>query len=683
MSKESTYGQKSVGSVHGLPIRANIVSFVPSTGEVYVQLPLQQSSRIVPVKLPAGWIGPRGQISAGYPEKGTTIFVVQGQGNEWVFSSYDQPDSISGYDGDGTKRVSPTNKFKPGRWITLVENNVSLYVDPKEGVVQGGSVQFTQADPSTGIWSSRFFQEMHFSDAHRSIQGPVFRDLRSNNSRDVSSSSLSGHLYNSSLTEIGLDPRTKTSISMSSRNPTLAESREMYYEFISSFEYTDDQTEERLYAGEDAPSTRPYQRKRSRTDTMSLSLDQPNFLAEFIIGTVVDIYGNILDINRNVLPSGIIDSLNLRKSEENSDIVFRKLREQLRKSIAYHFEINARKESVVQGGEIRDPGVFTPKYPNEVIDYSRDRSRFSFDVDKEGQFKMNVPASSEVGNISLLTRHENFSNLKGAEEEVDRGQFIRNITDNTDIKLEPFGKGVISLISNEETLKGYSAPVSRFDGERIKLGTAFHDISGVLELHKFTEPYKNNGGYADSLINKATPVEDVVSSEVIVAGPGANAGGRSGTISLDGMLSLNIGANTIDRQSLWLDTAGGIVGAIGRDRFNRSMSFTLDGDMLVQVGGATVADDSRFSSLNNEARDGVIDIRVWNSGSFHTIRVSPQGIDVHTPQRLNFVSEGEMRFKSVNANMYFDAESIYFYGGNKSNSRMVLRATEGASGRTI
>ena len=93
--------------------------------------------------------------------------------------------------------------------------------------------------------------------------------------------------------------------------------------------------------------------------------------------------------------------------------------------------------------------------------------------------------------------------------------------------------------------------------------------------------------------------------------------------------------------------------------------------------------DSHQLNLNNEARDGTIDIRVWNSGSFHTIRIDPQGIKIHTPQNIDIVSEGSMRFKSVNSNIYFDAEGVYFYTTDPSTGRLVLRATEGAAGRTV
>ena len=662
----------TIGAVPGIPVRGTIRSVNLQTGIALVSLTLSQSNTTYPVKIPAGWMGPRGQISAGYPERGTSIFMVLGQGNEWIFINYDQPDTNSLYEVNGLRTVSYLSKFKPGRWVTLIENDIGFIIDPKEGIIEGDSIQFTQSDPVNGIFSTRFLQQMHFTDAHREVTGKVLRDVDANRSRGLSDSALSGHGYNKTLKSIGLDPRTEPSISPSSiRNPALTESRAIYSEFINTFNYTNDKDEARIYGGEDVSGPLPYQRRKSRADTLSLSLDYPNYLIETVIGTVVDLYGNILDINKAILPNGIIDSLSLRKSEEDNDKVFLKLREQQRKSIAYHFELNARKPGLEDS---------LPDYTN-TDDYARSRSRLNVDIDKEGQFKINIPSSSETGNIPLLVRAENFSNIKGSENNENRGSFVRNATNNTDIFLESFGVGVVSLKSNEKSLKSFSAPTDRKTGEVIKLGTAFHDISNVLFLHKFDKPYEGTGGYKDSLLNKIEPVTDVISSEIIVSGDGANAGGRSGTLSLDGFLSLNIGANTVDRQSLWLDTAGGIVASIGRDRFDRSVSASLDGDMYIEIGGSAITKDSRFSNLNNSTmRDGVVDIRILNSGSFHTIRIDKEGIKIHTPQRIDIVSEGEMRFKSVNSNMYFDAENIYMYSSN--NPRLVLRANEGAP-RTI
>jgi hypothetical protein len=661
--------KSALGSQHGLPIRAIIDSVDIKSGIIYVTFPLFQSNRKFPVKLPAGWRGPKGEFSGGYPIRNTNIFVQLSQGNEWVFVNYDQPDNTNSYDPNGTRRISLANKIKEGRWVTLVENDINLIVDPKDGVIAGGSTQNVQLDQNRGIYSSRFLQELHFTDAHREITGPVRRDVGANSSRNLTSSSLSSHEYNSALKTIGLDPVATVSNFSQNRNPALAESRSLYYEFVNSFGYTYDELEDKIYAGEDELETQPFQRKKSRTDTVSLSHDTPNYLAETIFGTVVDIYGNILDINRNILPNGKVDSFSFTKSEDDKNIVFRKLKNQLRKSIAYHFELNSRKDklSLINYGDRQD--------------YAKDRSLFSFDVDKEGQFKMNVPASSEEGNIGLLTRYSNFSNLDGFREDTDRGRFLRN-SEGIDVEIESHGKGVVELTSSVDELQSFTSPIDRFDGNRIKLGTGFHEIDKILFLHKQERILAQTGGYPNSLINSVPAIEDVVSPSVTVFGENANAGGRSGTISLDGMINLSIGANTVDRQSMWLDCAGGIAAAIGRDKYQRSLAANFDGDVLIQIGGSTIADDSRFT-VNNAMRDGTLDIRIINSGSCHILRIGPEGITLHTPQRMDIVSEGDMRFKSVNGNMYLDAENIFMYAQRPQFSRLVLKVTEGTAGRSI
>lgn len=662
IQKQTNIG--NIGSVIGIPVRGVIKSVDIQNGIVYVNLPHTDTDIQYPVKWPAAWMGIHGEVALGYPEIGTNIFVTVSQGGEFVFLNYNQQKMTRSYSPSGKRRVDSSTKLGPGRWVTLVQNDISFIVDPNQGILEGDSLQFTQADPVHNMWSTKFNQLMGFSEAHRQTIGPIKRDDKSSSTRGEDGSSLYGHNYSAGLRHIGLDPFTNVSVSVGgNRNPGLTENRSMFYEFIDSFSYTSDIEEERLYAGEDVSSTKSYQRKSSITDTLSLSLDQPNYLLEIIIGTVVDIYGNILDLNRNILPNGLIDSLSFRKStEDNKNIVFKKLLEQLRKSVAYHFELNARKNN-----------FNLPDY-KDTTDYVRNRSRFQLDIDKEGQFKINVPCSSEVGNVPLLVRHENFSNLKGFEQgdsksqkSADRGQFLRNGTDKKDVFLEPYGKGCVTLKSNEDELNSYLSPTDRNNKDNIiQLGTAYHYINNVLFSHKFENIYGSDGGtggYPNSILNLIPPVSDIVSSEVIVAGNGANAGGRSGTFSLDGFLSLSIGANTVDRQSLWLDCAGGIVSAIGRDKYNRSVSASLDGDLFLEVGGPTINDDSRFPTVNynNTARDGIIDIRIWNSGSFHTIRVDNEGIKIHTPQRIDIVSEGEMRFKSVKNNITFDAENITFY----------------------
>ena len=154
-------------------------------------------------------------------------------------------------------------------------------------------------------------------------------------------------------------------------------------------------------------------------------------------------------------------------------------------------------------------------------------------------------------------------------------------------------------------------------------------------------------------LNSIPTYDTVVSPIITVSGDGANAGGRSGSINLDGMLELSLGANTIDRQSLWLDTAGGILANIGRDKNGISMGMSLDGDLIVQVGGNGVSSDSRFSTLNNSYRGGALDIRVMNEGFTVTIiRIDKNGVNVVSPSSINIVG----RDVQINASGTIDIE---------------------------
>src|SRR5690606_20039217 len=105
------------------------------------------------------------------------------------------------------------------------------------------------------------------------------------------------------------------------------------------------------------------------------------------------------------------------------------------------------------------------------------KSNFFIDIDKEGQFKINIPASSEIGNVSLNTRYENYSSiLSKTDPLVSPNQFVKN-TENIDIYLTDFsGKPSISLNSSGDILDGYQSPIDYKTEEPIKYGTAFHDI---------------------------------------------------------------------------------------------------------------------------------------------------------------------------------------------------------------
>src|SRR5690606_3327798 len=157
------------------------------------------------------------------------------------------------------------------------------------------------------------------------------------------------------------------------RNPSFNESRQIIYEFPDSFGFTDDISEKSVYDGEVILEDDSFVRRRdSRADALSLSLIEPNQLIESISGTVVDIYGNVVDLNRSILPNGLIDSLSFRNIELNASETFSKLREQTRKSIAYHWELNSRKADLP---DLNNLSFFV----DDTSDYARNRSKFFLD----------------------------------------------------------------------------------------------------------------------------------------------------------------------------------------------------------------------------------------------------------------------------------------------------------------
>jgi len=657
-----------IGSNLALVREATVKDYDLANGLVRIVIDLAKGdafSRVHDMPIPASWTGPSGEFAGGLPVVGAALRVAMTQGGAWAALAYTpntglvgnkESIAVSGF------RTNVMSALQPGRHLIQVKDNIRHIVDPRIGVVFGDPTQNVQADPKASILSNTFENNMAFTEANRAVIGPVFRDIQANATRNVSGSALSSHEYQYSLTEIGLDPRTLAGDSFT-RNPGFNESREIVYEFRNSFDFTDDLTERKIYDNEllqSAPSYFP--RTQSRADALSLSLIEPNQLIETIKGTVVDIYGNVVDLNRTVLPSGVVSGLSFGNNEQSAADTFSKLREQTRKSIAYHFEINARKSELPT---IDNLDLFI----DDNADYSRNRSRFFFDVDKEGQFRLNVPASSETGNIGLTVRHENYSTISASTNETDPRALVRNI-DNQDIFLDSFGIGVIGLKGSSEELAGFVAPVDRITGNQIKLGTVFHDLSNTLNFHAIAKPIPQ---YPQSILNTIPPVTKLFEPEIIVSGDGANAGGRSGTITLDGHLSFNIGANTSDRQSLWLDMAGGAVTNFGRDTRDVSWAGRFDGDVLLQVGGPTINSDSRFINLNNGDRNGTFDLRIFMNNGMHILRIDQHGISCFTPGRLDLVADQDVRIMSRRGNMYLGGENVYFYPDNKGGARWVAR----------
>lgn len=661
-----------ISSQIGLLRRATITRINTGKSSVKIALDLSNSDIGAPIEynvpIPSPWTGPDGQFMGGSPKVGSSVIVGQAQGGEWFILNYIPSNRVFLNDNDNSSSSTSRNlmsALKEDRWLAQTKNNIRVFGDPNIGIQAGNPNSFIHINPIKNIVSHNFSQELFFTESTRSIKGPIKRDLTPNATRSLTGSILDSQEYDNSLFSVSLDPTTITSIATSgtfTRNPTLVENREITYEFANSFGFTNDIDEANQYTQNVSNKSSNFvNRRESRTDSLSLSLVAPNQLVESIKGTVVDIYGNVLDLNRNVLPLGKINELSFRSNPDKAT-AFKNLREQIRKSMAFHFEINSRKNVTI-------PDV------SSTADYARDRSRFFMDVDKEGQVKINIPSSSEIGNIPLLTRYENFSTLYSATNGTDPNEFITNVN-KIDVFQENFAVNPkIQLVSGSNFLDGYETPIDRITDFPIMFGTAYHDILTTIDARQRPNccfPFDNN-----NLLNKLPPYANkIVSDKIIVSGDTANAGGRSASINLDGSLSLNIGANTIDRQSLWLDTAGGIVANVGRDKNNISSAINMDGDLIIQVGGrSTVANDSRFSKLNNAIRSGSIDIRVVkDDGQLTIVRIdSNGGISIATPGRVDIVAGQTIRIKSK-GDLLLDAENIVFFADEQGRGRQVMRS---------
>lgn len=397
-----------------------------------------------------------------------------------------------------------------------------------------------------------------FTEAGRHIDGIVKRDKHVEESKlDTSSIDfLSGTSSDVFLEKIGRSPKNEvqdrtTSLTRSFvRNPALVERRSITYEYGDSFNVNYFSKEvAAMESGNSAIKTNGTRQDR-RTDVLNLNLLNYNHLIEKVEGTVVDIYGNILDINRNIIPIPDYDSLEI---EKNIDDNMQKIYAYMRRSIKYHFEINSRKD--LTGDEpSRDSGNTD----------SRKHSRWSIDVDGEGLTKINIPSSSNTGNIPVLGRY-----LTTRDEDNKESGSFRNVQENgsIDVKLLSFSAGGPSL-SN-------SAYVPETVGSgTISAGTAYHDLTQVADS-LWQNGKWGTGNRMSSSINNA------------IGDSNANAGGRSLQASLDGSAEISIGKDNIDKKSLLLDLEGGMISHYGADSNGRSIIHQSDGSVLIQIGSTS------------------------------------------------------------------------------------------------
>jgi hypothetical protein len=655
----------------GLLRRGWIDSYDPTTNTLKVKLnnaPITSNNPAIPVPATHSLFYNNGLFMGSLPVPGTPVVVGQGSGGQYYLVS------------TLVENLPLIPTLELGQ-ITIQSNSTTqITLDDDNNVIIGSEADRIHINTNSAFYSSNIDNEYNFTQSSRHVKGLVKRDLVINTNFDQNSK-LENDNYDPFYYVIGMDPTASpTSVIVGpNKNPPFVEDREMLYEFQYDSNVDNDLIESSLYGTNNSaniPIPPTLNRRTSRADTLSLTLAAPNFLMETIKGTAVDIFGNILDLNRNPLPVGQGQNTLQASNSNNKTQAFLAIKTLERKSIAYHFEINARKDLTASNGQLVLPNI------NSNSDYSRSRSRFFFDVDKEGQFKLNVPASSETGNIPLLARYENYSTF--STDDNSNPNQLTFISDNKDIFLDSFAapaatpvttgfnyataRGSITLIDGAG---GNGAPLDRITSAiigtptHIMHGTVFHDLlqTCYVQQNNAFINYQLGTSSVPIVINNTTfpPLTDVVSDTIIVSGTNANAGGRSGSLNFDGSIELNVGANTVDRQSLWADLAGGAVINVGRDLRGRSAIMSMNGDVYLQIGGFGVSGDQRFPS-GNGTRGGTFDIRVMDSGGLcHIVRFDDNGITVMSHGNLQIHSAQDLTI-TADHNMTIEAETLTVQG---------------------
>jgi len=575
------------------------------------------------------------------------------------------------------------------------------------------------------------------SNAGLYAKGIVRRDVRITEGEDDFTDFLNDIYSEQALEEVGLDPQRQV-IYMSknptaggaskteerhTRNPGLMEERQILLECGRKWQVGNyqDELERRMENSETATLGNYMDRGARRSAVLGLSLTNPNELFEEVKGTLIDIFGNFVDINREIIP--------VPSGEKPEDFLINAM-EKLRHTVAFHLELNTRKgwRYDEEYSNTKKP-ILLKDPPNlfSVANSARDRSRWFVDIDKEGLTKINIPATSETGNIPALVRYETSSAIEvdnsghpQKEARKNPSLLYRNEA-NKDIFLDQFGPGGIKILDDKEKpnisnrLAGESGNWLDGSGERkvqpeyIEAGTAFHDItrtalallkeninivaSTMVEENPPTpeEGYQAMSSEVDPRVRNADPVPAKRDPKTGLVSDQPNAGGRSMQVNLDGSLEMSIGANTIDRVSLTLDTAGAIVSRLGRDRFGRSVVMQTDGTIAIEVGGfdfigegSKDGADSRFvgrgdvrknslPSDPNRFKSGKIVIRLRRANTDNSgpdqdnddslLILDETGMTIQSAGRLNLISEQDMVLTSK-SRIILDAEQVQAYKGN-------------------
>jgi hypothetical protein len=417
-----------------------------------------------------------------------------------------------------------------------------------------------------------------------SVSGEIKRELDGASDTAVYLERLTDPIFDDELSFIGRNPSLPISLKTSPdpkvssvrRNPPFVEERRVVYEFARNFSAGSPKYEGQLYsnASDDLYSLKE-QRQGSRTDAFGLGPLQYNLLMESIVGTAVDLYGNLLDLNRTPI------SMEGVSAQENN---VEDLYGLLRRSVKFHFELNSRKADGDIDFESRS-GSF-----DSAQNTSGGHSRWFVDVDAEGQTKINIPASSSSGNIPVAARYvstayydvENADDLSLYETRTDGGVDLSLINYNTT------GAGVAIAGAPDSRTEPFSwnMPYHNFTFADILDRRTYFYPGAILGAPSALSRTASYGVRLSGIDPQSQSATSVLTASVLSNTFSPNAGGRSLHMNLDGSAELSLGYDEADHKSLCLDTAGSALLRMGKDLRGRSLVMGADGDVVLVVGAS-------------------------------------------------------------------------------------------------
>lgn len=642
----------------GVSVRLGVVVKV---GRTFVDFHFLDSldNQVYRTPIPQPYAGRGGGVLVGI-EKDAIILVTNGPGEKWYTLAV-IPDHNFYFDLDGAQDIKVHESMYP----TVKEGEICLKSNQgsRLDMLNNGNIRMnvgasdSLSDFELSRLSNALFtrvdNEYSFTESGRLISGVVRRHMNpiTNDADEKTLNYLDSERYDLLLKAIGRFPKnsthfsTTTAVKEALRNPSLVENRQIIYEYANSFNVLDFKkelanTQKRKKSDGSIDESVDLRvdrilRPNRRTDVLNLNLENYNHLIEKVEGTLVDIYGNILDLNRSIIN---VPDITEMKFSGNDTEGLRRVYDHHRRGIKLHYEINSRKD-------ITDTN---PPDSDKTKDNAKSFSRWSIDVDGEGQTKINIPASSETGNIPVLGR---FINQEFQNE------------DRRDIKVQPFGVGGQSIENDnyDPVTEGNSAAA---------IGTAHHNLMFIAQSVFESGQLAGNGTLP---VSSNGPMEFTINNTINESGgpsDSANAGGRSLQINLDGSMEMSVGADTVDKKSILLDTQGGVISHFGRDKNGRSLIHQTDGDVIIQIGGSgTDSTDSRFNDTEN--RPGRIEIHLnRGDGTPQKILIDENGMTIDIHGNMVFNSSGDMALKA-GGSLLLHGELIYLYGSVDVENRLV------------